>query len=324
MSPLPSGERTWIDEAADRFEQAWTAGPPRPLIEDFLAEADPERRVLLLEELVQVECELRKGRGEAPTPEEYMSRFVDHPEVVAAAFGLDRPRKRRRPAGSAENMLFGLLALQNHFIDRDTLVAAFDAWVADKAKPLGQILLDRGALTAARHGVLAQLVREHIEQHGRDPERSLAVLRVLPDVRQRLEDVADLDFQCTLMSLDSASRRRSQSGLDPDATTDAPGTASEEQEWARSDARFHLIRFHDRGNLGEVYLARDQQLHRVVALKRIKKSAASDEDKRTRFVVEAEITGRLEHPCIVPVYGLATFNDGRPFYAMRFIRGDNL
>ena len=39
---------------------------------------------------------------------------------------------------------------------------------------------------------------------------------------------------------------------------------------------------------------------------------------------EAEITGRLEHPGIVPVYGLGHYADGRPFYAMRFIRGDSL
>ena len=61
-----------------------------------------------------------------------------------------------------------------------------------------------------------------------------------------------------------------------------------------------------------------------MALKRIKLDHASDQDKRARFVVEAEITGRLEHPGIVPVYGLGTYDDGRPFYAMRFIRGDNL
>ncbi len=59
-------------------------------------------------------------------------------------------------------------------------------------------------------------------------------------------------------------------------------------------------------------------------LKRIKLDHAADKDKRARFVVEAEITGRLEHPGIVPVYGLGTYDDGRPFYAMRFIRGDNL
>ncbi|MGC4004875.1 MAG: serine/threonine-protein kinase [Pirellulales bacterium] len=42
------------------------------------------------------------------------------------------------------------------------------------------------------------------------------------------------------------------------------------------------------------------------------------------FVREAEITGGLEHPGIVPVYGLGTYADGRPFYAMKFIRGDSL
>ena len=38
-------------------------------------------------------------------------------------------------------------------------------------------------------------------------------------------------------------------------------------------------------------------------------------------MLEAEITGGLEHPGIVPVYGLGTYDDGRPFYAMRFVRG---
>ena len=40
--------------------------------------------------------------------------------------------------------------------------------------------------------------------------------------------------------------------------------------------------------------------------------------------MEAEITGGLEHPGIVPVYGLGSYGDGRPYYAMRFIRGDSL
>ena len=41
-------------------------------------------------------------------------------------------------------------------------------------------------------------------------------------------------------------------------------------------------------------------------------------------MIEAEITGGLEHPGIVPVYGLGSYRDGRPYYAMRFIRGENL
>src|SRR6185503_16636975 len=49
-----------------------------------------------------------------------------------------------------------------------------------------------------------------------------------------------------------------------------------------------------------------------------------DPTSRQRFLLEAEVTGGLEHPGIVPVYGLGTYGDGRPYYAMRFIRGDSL
>ena len=45
---------------------------------------------------------------------------------------------------------------------------------------------------------------------------------------------------------------------------------------------------------------------------------------RQRFSLEAEVTGGLEHPGIVPVYGLGSYGDGRPYYVMRFIRGDSL
>ena len=41
-------------------------------------------------------------------------------------------------------------------------------------------------------------------------------------------------------------------------------------------------------------------------------------------MIEAEVTGCLEHPGIVPVYSLGRYQDGRPYYAMRFIRGDSL
>ena len=57
------GERTWIDEAADRFESDWKRDGDRPRIEDFLAEEAGPRRTLLLQELLRVERELRKSAG---------------------------------------------------------------------------------------------------------------------------------------------------------------------------------------------------------------------------------------------------------------------
>src|SRR5207245_1911041 len=59
-------------------------------------------------------------------------------------------------------------------------------------------------------------------------------------------------------------------------------------------------------------------------LKEIQERHAAHPESRARFLLEARITGGLEHPGIVPVYGLGTYADGRPFYAMRFVQGDSL
>jgi Flp pilus assembly protein TadD len=91
-----------------------------------------------------------------------------------------------------------------------------------------------------------------------------------------------------------------------------------------SGLRFRVLRAHARGGLGEVFVAYDEELHREVALKQIQPRYAGDGDSRARFLLEAEVTGHLEHPGVVPVYGLGRHADGRPFYAMRFIKGDTL
>ena len=88
--------------------------------------------------------------------------------------------------------------------------------------------------------------------------------------------------------------------------------------------RFRVLRPLAKGGLGEVFVARDEELRREVALKLIQEQFADDTDSRDRFLFEAEITGRLEHPGVIPVYGLGVDGKGRPYYAMRFIRGESL
>ena len=85
-----------------------------------------------------------------------------------------------------------------------------------------------------------------------------------------------------------------------------------------------MLRPHAQGGLGAVFVAMDGELNREVALKQILDHHADDLRSRQRFLIEAEVTGGLEHPGIVPVYGLGSYEDGRPYYAMRLIRGDSL
>ena len=93
----------------------------------------------------------------------------------------------------------------------------------------------------------------------------------------------------------------------------AIGTATSEGQ------RFRVLRPNAKGGLGAVFVALDSELNREVALKQILDRHADDQRSRRRVLIEAEITGGLEHPGIIPVYGLVVDDDGRPYYAMRFI-----
>lgn len=79
-----------------------------------------------------------------------------------------------------------------------------------------------------------------------------------------------------------------------------------------------------KGGMGEVWVARDATLRRQVAMKVIQTKYENNSEALRRFVAEAEITSRLEHPGIAPVYGVGEHADGRPCYAMRFIRGESM
>jgi len=117
----------------------------------------------------------------------------------------------------------------------------------------------------------------------------------------------------------------SDSTLPGDGAAAGAGSAAANQapQFTLGD-RFVPIRPHARGGIGLVWVARDCELQRDVALKVIQPKYAERADQRTRFVLEAEITGQLEHPGIVPVYSLGRNAEGRPYYAMRFIRGESL
>ena len=87
---------------------------------------------------------------------------------------------------------------------------------------------------------------------------------------------------------------------------------------------FEEFQFHDSGGLGVVLKATDGVLRRDVAVKFIKEEIARDPSNQRRLKFEAETTARLDHPGIVPLYGLGSDDRGNPCYAMRLIRGESL
>jgi serine/threonine protein kinase len=89
-------------------------------------------------------------------------------------------------------------------------------------------------------------------------------------------------------------------------------------------AEFDSVRVLGQGGIGIVYAANDRRLHREVAIKLLRAEAQEDDDFQAHLAREAELTGKLEHPGVVPVYGLGECDDGRKFYVMRLIQGQSL
>jgi serine/threonine protein kinase len=85
---LPPTQAWRVDAACQRFEGEWRAGH-EPRIEDVLAEAEPPYRAALFRELLALELELRRGRGERPDPREYRTRLPGQTAVIETVFRLE-------------------------------------------------------------------------------------------------------------------------------------------------------------------------------------------------------------------------------------------
>ncbi len=157
------------------------------------------------------------------------------------------------------------------------------------------------------------MVEFHVLSHGGDPQKSLMSLggSDLPAAKEALKQLDDSGLHTSISVMPVS---------DPFPTV-APSVGLP----SGSGGRFRILRPlpAPRGGMGEISVARDEELGRQT-LKQILPDKADHSVYRQKFQVEAEITGNLEHPGIVPVYGLGVGADGRPYYAMRLCNGDNL
>jgi eukaryotic-like serine/threonine-protein kinase len=88
--------------------------------------------------------------------------------------------------------------------------------------------------------------------------------------------------------------------------------------------RYQLLGEIARGGMGVVLKGRDPDLGRDLAVKVLKAELAGRPAAEQRFVEEAQVGGQLQHPGVVPVYDLGRFADGRPYFAMKLVKGRTL
>ena len=90
------------------------------------------------------------------------------------------------------------------------------------------------------------------------------------------------------------------------------------------ESRFALRSYIDGGGLGTVYVGYDELLRREAAVKFLRQQHAQQPDNVKQFKTECEITSRLDHPSVVPIYGHGTLENGQPYYVMRRISGQTM
>ena len=89
------------------------------------------------------------------------------------------------------------------------------------------------------------------------------------------------------------------------------------------DGRYRIISRLGSGGMADVYLARDESLGRLVAIKVLKKRLAADAEFVERFRIEAQAAASLNHPAIVAVYDRGKAGDS-PYIAMEYVDGESL
>jgi serine/threonine protein kinase/formylglycine-generating enzyme required for sulfatase activity len=217
------------------------------------------------------------------------------------------------PEKSDTNLLFGVLAIKMNFIREDDLLEAMGIWFLDRQKTLGEILIERQAIAPKDCALLDSMVRESQARQG-------------PPVRPNGHDgpFAPSRPRKAIDAIGAAERDRGDHTTEPPHERDTEATV----DWldapvGNGNERYLLVRPHAKGGIGKVSVAFDVQLNREVALKELLDEHREKRDSRLRFLLEAEVTARLEHPGIVPVYGIGLNASSEPFYVMRFIKGES-
>ena len=125
--------------------------------------------------------------------------------------------------------------------------------------------------------------------------------------------------------VDDRDEHTEQATIDGHATASDGAASSAVSDPVKKTAgdRYRVVNRLGKGGMGEVMQVRDEVVGREVALKRIRKIEPSDRVVQ-RFLREASIQGRLEHPAIVPLYDIGRDPAGLPFFTMKKLTGTTL
>ena len=226
------------------------------------------------------------------------------------------------------DVIFGLLAVQLGFAaPQDVVKAAASGDSGDAG--LASRLEFQQLLSPERRRIVQAVVDETLAAHGNDVEQALATL----GGRQAVMSTFTADSQAFVQAVASTMAAQFDQTI---ATVNVDTSAVTQEQPGRYDYPGGIQNAEiGRGGIGKVLVAYDNHLGREIAVKELIHGVqgAADElpsvpgpmtmARISRFLLEARVTGQLEHPNIVPVYEVGARADGGLYYSMRLVRGKN-
>ncbi len=208
---------------------------------------------------------------------------------------------------SDRNLLFGALAMQAGLITADQLAKACSIWSTRKTCSLSDVLYEQGWLLPQDQAHLDYFIERTLAKFNGDVRESFAGFPAA--IRSVLATIGDDTI--------------GQAGAQQTIAHEAGETSV---AWApKAGQRYQLNTLHAAGGIGEIWLARDADLERDVAVKRLQAHSSGSEVTKLRFLREARITGQLDHPGVVPIYEICLDESTeQPYYSMRFLKGRTL
>ncbi|WP_165074872.1 serine/threonine-protein kinase [Paludisphaera rhizosphaerae] len=222
------------------------------------------------------------------------------------------------------DLLFSLLAFQTGAIDADQFsetCADTDPGAPAGGKPPrlqgeADTLAQGGTLTDEQKSELQRDVEDLVARHGGDARAALAAT-----LDERSREVLRRAAPGTLAATEKGTEDGTI-GVDAPIARVLISSHPETHEGEGRDPRYTLTHLHAKGGMGQVWRAHDAALNRDIALKELRPESAGDAIVWSRFLYEAKVTARLEHPGVVPVYEMA--GGEAPYYTMRFVKGRTL
>ncbi|MEK7469497.1 MAG: bifunctional serine/threonine-protein kinase/formylglycine-generating enzyme family protein [Planctomycetota bacterium] len=206
----------------------------------------------------------------------------------------------------ASDLLVGLLALQMRLLTKAQFIECASEWTKNMARPFPDLLMARDLLSERQVKALKEAAAVAAEANDGDISQTIAMAPIERDVQETL---------LTLFASTGLSRPiRGMNAVEPGTIVVARASLD----------RYSVGAELAHGGLGRIVEAWDATLEREVAIKIINREAMAGQE--ARFVREAKLAGRLEHPNIVPVYdfGALPGDENQLFLSMKRIRGRDL